>query len=360
MIGKGKQAGATDGGGRSIYDGDDEDDNPWFLRHVEDDEDAPPATTDLLDWREAERDQARALADTARGLGRLEQALTLHGGVARLALIEASDLLWLEGIKIRPERLSMFHADRGSEPVADRADYALGLWAVERLTGDWTLSDEEALRRFLGRRRIDEADDALADIASLPSLPVNAATRSDWLTAHAAARELHPITQAACLADLWRRSGPGGRERDLEATVIAARIAADDGPPFIPLTMGARRRIAGTGGGAGGAGAILARFLEAAQGGAQRALLELGRMADWRARVAAAPLKKNPASLISLLDAEYAITTARAEAHLGSVRQTALTSLYILREQGLVREITGGKSFLYWTADLTGLGRRDG
>lgn len=355
MIGQGREDGA-----RSIYDGDDEADDPWFLRHVEDDENAAPATAELLDWREAERDHARLLTDTARGLGRLEQALTHHGGVARLALIEASDLLWHEGIQIRPERLSMFHADRGSEPVADRADYALGLWAVERLSGDWALSDEECLSRFLGRRRIDQADDALANIASLPSMPDSESARSAWLTARAAAQELHPITQAAYLANLWRRSGPGGRERDLEATVIAARIAADDGPPFIPLAMGARRRIAGSEGKAGGAGAILARFLEAAQGGAQRALLELGRLADWRTRAAAAPLKKNPAALISLLDAEYAITTARAETHLGSVRQTALTSLYILREQGLVREITGGKSFLYWTADLTGAVRRGG
>ena len=135
--------------------------------------------------------------------------------------------------------------------------------------------------------------------------------------------------------------------------MIGARIAAEGGLAFAPLAIGAKRRIAGSGDGAGDAGAILARFLEAAHGGAQRALLELGRMADWRTRVAAAPLKKNPAALIGLLDAEFAVTTGRAETYLGSSRQTALTSLNILRDHGLAREITGGKSFFYWAADLT-------
>lgn len=158
------------------------------------------------------------------------------------------------------------------------------------------------------------------------------------------------------MADQWRRSSPGGRESELEAAVIAARIAAAEGGlGFAPLALGGRRRISG----AGCASAILARFLEAAAGGAQRALLELSRLDDWRVRAAGAPLKKNPTALLSLLEAEFAITTARAETHLGSVRQTALTSLNILRDHGLVREITGGKSFFYWTANLTpGLGAR--
>ena len=344
------------GGRRSIYDGDEDDeadDAPWFLRSAADEDDEAPAPAHLDGWRAAERDLLRPLAGVARLHGRLEQALTLQGGGARLALIEAADLLWLEGVRIRPERLSMYRADRGVEAVTERADYALGLWAAERLAGEGALADEAGLERFLGRRRVSRAD------AAPPAPPGRApagaaAARADWLAAWAAAADLHPLTQAARLADLWRRDGPGGREAEVEATVIAARLATAGGETgalaFAPLAIGGRRRIAGR---AGGPAAILARFLEAAEGGARRALLELGRMADWRARAAAAPLKKNPAALIGLLDREYAVTTGMAEAHLGAVRQTALTSLNILRDHGLVREVTGGKSFFYWTADLT-------
>lgn len=342
---------------RSLYDGDEdaEEDAPWFLRSTEEDEDdegpRPPLT--LSSWRDAERVQVRLLADTARLLGKLEQTLALQGGAARLALIEASDLLWLEGVRIRPERLWMFRADRDAGPVVDRADYGLGLWAVERLLGEWPLGDEEDLHRFLGRRRIDQDVEHQSDRSQLPSLEDSAKARAEWLAARDASTDLHPLTQAAYLADQWRRAGPGGREKDTEATVIGARIAAEGGLCFAPLAIGSKRRIAGSGGGAGDAGAILARFLDAAHGGAQRALLELGRMADWRTLAAAAPLKKNPAALIGLLDTEFAVTTGRAEVHLGSSRQTALTSLNILRDHGLAREITGGKSFFYWTADLT-------
>lgn len=344
---------------RSLYDGDDdEEDAPWFLRprEADDDEDVSRGQSSLADWREAERDHLRLLADTARLHGRLEQALALQGGAARLALIEASDLLWLEGVRIRPERLWMFRADREAGPVADRAEYVLGLWAVERLLGDWSLADEEGLARFLGRRLRDQN---LSDQTglSLPSSEYGLTARADWLAAREAAAGLHPLTQAAYLGDQWRRTGPGGRDKDTEAVVIAARVAAqvaeEGGLPFVPLAFGAKRRI----GGAGGASASLAQFLEAAHGGAQRALLELGRMANWRARAAAAPLKKNPAALIGLLDAEFAVTTGRAEAYLGSSRQTALTSLNILREHGLAREITGAKSFFYWSADLAPLAR---
>lgn len=94
------------------------------------------------------------------------------------------------------------------------------------------------------------------------------------------------------------------------------------------------------------------RFLEAVDGGARCALLELSRLADWRACAAATPLKKSAAGLIPLLASEYAVTTGRAEAHLGSVRQTALTALKVLESHGLAREITGGQSFFYWSADL--------
>ncbi len=344
---------------RSIYDGDDDDEtaDPWFLRCAEeDDEAAAPAT--LADWAAAEQGHVRLIAETTRLLGRLEERLTREGGGDRLALIEASDHLWLEGVRIRPERLWMFRADRGAEPVTDRAAYQLGLWMIERLISPWPLSDEDDLDRFLGRRRIEDGSADLAALGRLHSSQDGAKARADWLAGQGAAASLHPLTQAACLADLWRRSGPGGRESDLEAAVIGARIAASGdgnggGLLFAPLALGGRRRSGGPLGGEGRADRLLPHFLEAAQGGARRALLELGRLADWRARAEAAPLKKNPAALISLLATEYAVTTGRAEAHLGSVRQTALTSLNILRDHGLVREITGGKSFLYWTADLT-------
>lgn len=338
---------------RSLYDGDE--DEPWFLRSDEDDADGEEgsALTSLTAWHDAERDQLRALAGVARLLGKLERALATQtagqGGAARLALIEASDLLWLEGVRIRPERLWMFRADRGGEPVIDRADYTLGLWAMDRLLGDWPLDSEEDLQRFLGRRQMDPDEDSAGGDVGLAPLQSNLAARSDWVAARQAAEGLHPLTQAAYLADQWRRTSPGGRESDLEAGVIAARIAAEGGISFAPLAFGGRRRLTG----AGGANAILTRFLEAAAGGAQRTLLELSRLEDWRARADAAPLKKNPAALLSLLEAEFAVTTARAGAYLGSAHQTALTSLNILRDHGLVREITGGKSFFYWTANLS-------
>lgn len=187
---------------RSLYDGDGDEgeDEPWFLRSGEEDEEGPTPAS-LAAWRDAERDHLRALADVARLLGRLEQALasqaTGRGGAARLALIEASDLLWLEGARIRPERLWMFRADRGGEHVIDRADYALGLWAMDRLLGDWPLDSEDDLRRFLGRRRVDPGGESSGGDISVAPLQSNLAARSEWLAARQAADSLHPLTQAA-------------------------------------------------------------------------------------------------------------------------------------------------------------------
>lgn len=364
---------------RSIYDGDQEGDGegdaPWFLRADDPEEDleggAPAEAASLADWVAAEQALVQPLAAAARQLGRLEQSLSDpetgpepgDGAAARLALQEASDLLWLEGVRLRPERLWMFRVDAGGGDALARADYILGLWALERLTGAWALGDEEALARFLGRRRVDRPDETLADLSGLEAAEETAAARANWLAAFAASATLHPLTRAAYLADLWRRSGPGGRDREVEAIVIAARLAASDveigAMRFAPLVFGGRRRAFGgydgAGDGAGKAEATLARFLEAVDGGARRALLELSRLADWRARADATPLKKSAAGLIPLLASEYAVTTARAEAHLGSVRQTALTALKVLESHGLAREITGGQSFFYWAADLSAL-----
>jgi len=350
----------------SIYDGAEEE-APWFVRRetaqdLEEDEPAAPAA--LSDWREAEQALVQPLAAAARQLGRLEQALTDaamgQGAAMRLALQEASDLLWLEGVRLRPERLWMFKVDGGGDEMLTRTDYVLGLWALERLTGAWPLGDEEALTRFLGRRRIDRPDQAMAQLSGLQAAEEVGAARRDWLAAHSASTGLHPLTRAAYLSDIWRRSGPGGRDREVEAIVIAARLAAGDveagAMTFAPLVFGGRRRAFGTDHGSshgpGEASRKLARFLEAVDGGARRALLELGRLAGWRARADAAPLKKSAAGLIPLLASEYAVTTGRAETHLGSVRQTALTALKVLEAQGLAREITGGRSFFYWAADL--------
>ncbi len=365
---------------RSIYDGDQEGDGegeaPWFLR-VDDPEDgfedgaaAEPAS--LADWVAAEQALLHPLAAAARQLGRLEHALSDpeigQGAATRLALQEASNLLWLEGVRLRPERLWMFRVDAGGGDALARADYTLGLWALERLTGAWALGDEETLARFLGRWRVDRPDESLADLSGLQAAEETAAARADWLAAYSASATLHPLTRAAYLADLWRRSGPGGRDREVEAIVIAARLAAGDvetgAMTFAPLVFGGRRRAFGghdgAGGAAGKAEATLSRFLEAVDGGARRALLELRRLSDWRARAAAAPLKKSAAGLIPLLASEYAVTTGRAEAHLGSVRQTALTALKVLESHGLAREITGGQSFFYWAANLSIPPRADG
>ncbi len=349
---------------RSIYDGED-DDAPWFVRAGDPEDDfedgAAVEPASLADWVTAEQANVKPLAAAARQLGRLEQALSVSasgpGAATRLALREASDLLWLEGVRLRPERLWMFKVDGGGDEILSRTDYVLGLWALERLTGSWPLGDEEALARFLGRRRIDRSDDNLTQLSGLRATEDVVAAREDWLTACAASTALHPFTRAAHLSDLWRRSGPGGRDREVEASVIAARLAAGDaeiGPmTFAPLVFGGRRRAFGSDLGAGEANRKLARFLEAVDGGARRALLELGRLADGRARAAAAPLKKSAAGLIPLLTSDYAVTTGRAEAHLGSVRQTALTALKVLEAHGLAREITGGRSFFYWAANLS-------
>jgi len=244
----------------SIYDGEDEDGEdgagaPWFLRpdDMGDDDDnpdssgAPADAATLAEWAAAEQALVQPLAAAARQLGRLEQALadpsTGPGGAMRLALQEAADLLWLEGVRLRPERLWMFRVDAGGDDALARADYVLGLWALERLTGAWLFEDDEALARFLGRRRVDRADDAADLSEDLPA--TRPALRVDWLAAQAASAALHPLTRAAYLSDLWRRMGPGGREAEVEASVIAARLAAGQvetgAMTFAPLFFGAQR-----------------------------------------------------------------------------------------------------------------------
>ena len=143
---------------------------------------------------------------------------------------------------------------------------------MRRLSGGQSLRDGLAV--FLERPEETNVHDpsAVTDLADL-LISVN---------------DLHPVVQAAILFQAWRMIGPD-RARDGEAAVLAARHAASmsrlpgQGALFLPLAMtgpGAFR-------GQGGVGRKLAVWLADSEQATLAALMELDRLADWRAQAEA-------------------------------------------------------------------------
>jgi hypothetical protein len=336
-----------------MADTPDEDEDLWFLPGPSDEPDLPPGAPPLpvadrrvlfdpVEWRSAQTELSGELAHVTQAYGELDARLrgVPQGVKLRLALREAAELSWWTGDRLSPERLGLWVSLRiGSTDDTERALARSG-WAVRRLSGGAAPGD--GLAGFL--ERPEESAERLDHAGSVADL-------SDVL---ALSRDLHPVVQAAMLFHAWRMLGPDGA-RDGEAAVLAARHAAamsrasGQGALFLPLAMtgpGAFR-------GQGGAGAKLAAWLQGAEQATLAALMELDRLAEWRARADAATADlsgRTPALLLDVLAAWPQVTAPLAEAETGASRAAVQRNIATLMARGLVREITGQGRYRVWCA----------
>jgi hypothetical protein len=321
-----------------------------------------------------------------------------EGLVARLALREAAGWLALRGAWVHPLDLALRELGlTGAFDIAahaGRARRAMPNTTPEAAAAGWQNAglpaqfDAEAaaraalhlarlLRRLAGTRSADPFADVAAAAQSLgPLAPAagapDAARLARWRGA-AEAADLPPLLAAARAAEGWMAGGvrdpPGAAEALLAAAALLARrrellavalpfwAAAPalarpgmDGLPRLRSDVAARLLGAGAGPLPSWPLAFLHLVAEAAQAGAR----ELARLEDLAATGAAVVTRRDPRA--RLADAFAAalgmpVLTPRALAQRLKVTPQAATGLLRqLAAAGLVREITGRRSFRGFTA----------
>lgn len=326
-----------------------------------------PDWHDPARWIAAERGAGHALADTAVAAARLDERLRRLPDERRallrerIALTEASDLLWAEGVRLRPERLAL--ADRGRIGRVWDGEQAVAraAWAVRRMTARPDLPETAAsVRSFLGlhsapAERIDGGIDGGIDRDALWLGGLDDGAVTDWCAALATLGETHPLTRAAAGFHLWRGFALSPPERVLEPAVMAARIGAamaQGGLAAIPLAFGNPRAVPAHG---GDAAARLGGWLGSIAGATLRVQAVLDRLDAWQARAerAAADMQgKGAPALIRLIVARPMLSAADvAEALQVSAAQARLL-LNRLAGKALIREVTGQERFRVWTVAL--------
>lgn len=323
---------------------------------------ARPDWHDPAAWLRAERRSHRALVDAATAVARLDERLRRMiadhraAAIERVALTEAADLLWAEGVRLRAERLALADRGRIGRSWDDAQAVSRASWAVRRLTADTVPVDSPAaLRTFLGLHRVADAGEEDLDRDGLWLSGMDEHAAGDWCSAIAALAEAHCLTQAAAGFHLWRGFALSPPARLLEASVIAARLGAGMGKGglrAVPIAYAHPRSVPA---GGGDAAQRLVAWLDAVPGAAMRVHLMLDRMADWqaRARVAISDMQGRGAPALLRLIAARPVLSARDVADsLKISRAQARLLLDRLRRKGLVREVTGQERFRFWTAAL--------
>jgi hypothetical protein len=326
-------------------------DDLWFLPGpMEDEPDyllpgprAEPRETEVLDdWRKAEGGQAARLARVAGRVGALDDRLKRgpEGWRHRLALMEAADLSWHTGDRISQDRLALWISLRLSGVHDDTAALARVGWAVRRLTGG--PEPEQDLAAFFDRRDPGNLSDE-----SKPFVD----RASGWLDLMGQATDLHPITRACSGFHLWRLAALRQHGDQMEAAVVAARIAASEGrgAVFVPLAMG----------GAGGLRAggppfeRLARWLDGMEAACLTAMRHLDDVEAWSARAVdemASLSGRTPPALRAVLTEWPLVSAPMAETLTGASRAAVQRNLAWMQARGLIREVTGQGRFRMWKA----------
>ncbi len=335
------------------YDGQTSD-PPWFLAQDDGDTlaDIPlprvnrRALIDPRDWGAAQSELAADLASVAMLFGALDERLRTapKGWRHRLALLEATELSWWVGDRIAVDRLALWDTLRLAGAQDDSQELGRAGWALRRLSGGPDLSaSSPSLAEFLGRHMgADTTADGVEDLADL--------LRS--------ADHLHPITQSAIVFHGWRMLGQGGAATEIEATVLAARLASlmgrvhpqGRGAVFMPIALAGFAAHKG--------GPVIDRlsaWLRGAERATLAALLHLGRLADWqgRATTALADLQgRTPAHLIAAIAEWPMVSAPMAETITKSSRATVQRNLALMQTRGLIREVTGQGRYRVWTAKI--------
>ncbi|WP_273186578.1 helix-turn-helix domain-containing protein [Hyphomonas adhaerens] len=387
MTSKSSGPGNADPSWRTPFDADPvPEEDLWFLPGPPDDLDRDPLAPPLpranrrqaivpQAWRAAQGDLAAELAKVAALFGALDERLRGLGQGAqhRLALLEAAELSWHIGDRVAPDRLGMWVSLRLSSSQDDAQALSRAAWAVRRLAGG--SGPEVDLAVFLGRHdRPNAAEFGHAFIEPPSDL---AGRLAEWQEAMAEAEGLHPISASALGFHLWQLGeiSGAGAAADLEAAVVAARLATQAGPGsearsgivgkssgrafkrrtggalFLPLALagtGALRR-------GGEATAILGRWLAGAEASCLVALLVLERLEAWRRRAEEAAVDwsgRTPGRLIAVLADWPLVSAPMAEKETGASRAATQRNLDRLTEAELIREVTGQGRYRLWTAKL--------
>lgn len=307
-------------------------------------------------WSQAQAQQADALANAARELGRLEATLAAlpeaeaAGARLRLALIEVEAMLWAQGMVLRRDEIGrdLLDARASSDPEAMR----LARWALRRLEGQ---ADPSHLASFLGLHRRTMADsEALGVLAPRPQGAEFEAAATEFLGAVEGMNNLHPLARGPVVLMLWRMAGLSPPEQIIEPATWSARNMAigAEGLPFVPLGRHGRRVWTGYGSPADRLAAHLAA-LHAAAREARSQIVQLSRWAA-NARAATAQIKGDSAArVIAVLAARPLASAMEVEASAGISRPTAERMLNRLTDMGLAREITGSRRFRLWATNMS-------
>ena len=349
---------------KSIYDNETEEDDLWFLPGPP--EDMAPTDPpwriaprgrgfDGKEWRRAEGENGRALAQAAAAFAALDErfrgeTIQALGQQRRLALMELAELSWADGTRLSVERIALHDVLRISTAGEDAQALENALWALRRLSGGPGPLDN--LADFLGRKRV--AEDGLRQIATRPMGEAFDQAAQDWAILVSDMADLHPITRAAAGFQAWRILGLSGDEGILESAVAAARIGASEargGAVFVPVALGDALMF----GKGGSASEALGRWLSAVENACLRALLHLDRVADWRQRAEQATQDlsgRTPPRLIEALIANPVLSAEMVAEAAGISRAAARRNLTLFKSRGLVREVTGQDRYRFWAATI--------
>ncbi|MFC2970472.1 hypothetical protein [Acidimangrovimonas pyrenivorans] len=330
-------------------------DEPWFLPPPPEGEawqmPGPrverPVAVDVADWAAAEA--GAGLVRAAVALARLDERLRCSPGatglIRRLALEEAEALVRASGDRLPAGALALAVAQRGSGTEEDTRRLRAAAWAERRLLAALATAPG-GLGAFLGLQTV--SNPALGELAPRPG-GIELALAAEAWEAGLSALDAHPLTRAGFAHHLWRGLGLSLPEDMVESGTTAALIGAEEARvlPFVPVAL--------AGGGAHRAGGPAAERLRAWYGGVERgclaALLSCERVSAWRARAAARTADLQGRTVPRLLDALAAaplVSAAAAAVEAGCSRSAAERNLALLRDRGLVAELTGQSRFRLW------------
>lgn len=315
-------------------------------------------------WIRAEAQMGRLLVEAAVAVARVDERLRRMPGarraasLERIALIEAGDLLWAEGQRLRPEALALAARGRAGRAWDTEQAVSRAAWSVRRLIGPHPeLGSPQGVRTFLGLKTKAEGDPEAEEIDrdELWLRGLDEGDLREWCSTLNCLEDVHPLTRAAAGFHIWRGlmlTPPG---RILEPATVASRLAASSqyGLRSVPLVFENPRGLPAV---PGPAADKLNAWLQALSHAAQRVQLVLDRLQRWSDEIARRTQKRKGGAirgLAELLASRPIVSAQDAAAELGVTATQARVLLRRLADETLVRELTGHSRFRFWAAPLS-------
>ena len=271
-----------------------------------------------------------------------QSKLRCHAISYQLAIDEISEILWSDGIFLSPDRLHLFFSQRVSPgrhaPALARAEMATQVLArIDHPLRNPTVLEAEARE---GGHRVLSGDNVLSLIHEARQLDCHPITRQAFL--------MRQLTEDPATPD-----GQGLIERSAQASLLHGYDLAP--LPFIPLAIGGHQRLSMLG---RPLPQDLGRFFEAVQRAGQAALGYIHALDRWQERFASHHRRPSK-TLAALRDKLLEDPVIRADCleragGRGASSAHVRRLLHDLERAGLVREVTGDRSFRYWSIALSG------